>query len=152
MIGRFEQFSFAISSINRYVQKLERDEMIKYGYKGSYAQYLVVMHRHPEGITSAQLCEICDRDKAAVSRVVTEMKKKGIIKWENKNDSRYRARLILTDEGKKAAEFVCERACAAVAVVGETLGEQERKIFYGILDMFAEKLQILTKDGIPAVK
>ena len=41
----------------------------KYGYKGAFAQYLVVLASHPEGLTSAQLCEQSDRDKAAVSRV-----------------------------------------------------------------------------------
>ena len=33
MLDRFEQFTAAISAINRCVQKLERDEMEKYGYK-----------------------------------------------------------------------------------------------------------------------
>ena len=38
MLDRFEQFTAAISAINRCIQKLERDEMEKYGYKGAVVQ------------------------------------------------------------------------------------------------------------------
>ena len=73
MLSRYEQFSYIVSGINRHIQKLERDEMIKFGYKGAFAQYLVAMRHYPKGVTAAQLSEICDKDKAAVSRIVTEM-------------------------------------------------------------------------------
>ena len=76
MLDRFEQFTAAISTIHRFVQKIERDEMEKYGLKGASAQYLLAMARYPEGITAAALCDVCDRDKAAVSRILSEMEKK----------------------------------------------------------------------------
>ena len=41
MLGRYQQFSYIVSVINRQIQKIERDEMEKYGYKGSFAQYLM---------------------------------------------------------------------------------------------------------------
>ena len=72
MISRFEQFSSVISSIYGAIQKIEREEMAKYGLKGAYAQYLVAVKRFPEGVTSTELCELCDKDKAAVSRIVAE--------------------------------------------------------------------------------
>ena len=55
MIGRYQQFSYIVSVINRQIQKIERDEMEKYGYKGAFAQYLMAMRRNPDGVTSAQL-------------------------------------------------------------------------------------------------
>ena len=78
MISRYEQFTALISSIDRAIQKIERDEMVKLGYKGAYAQYLAAMKRYPEGLTAAQLCYICDRDKAAVSRSVGELEAHGL--------------------------------------------------------------------------
>ena len=53
--------------------------MEKYGLRGSYAQYLVAMIHYPDGITSSKLSEICDRDKAAISRIVSEMEKKATL-------------------------------------------------------------------------
>lgn len=149
MLSRFEQFSTVISDIYRYIQNIERDEMIKYGYKGAFAQYLVAMNRHSDGITAAQLCEICGKDKAAVSRVIAEMQEKGLVVRVSENDKAYRAKLKLTDEGIKAAEFVCKRAKAAVAAVGKEMSDEDRKIFYASLNMIASNLRILSKEGIP---
>ena len=76
MVSRFEHFSASISCIYRYIQRIERTEMEKYGLKGPYAQCLLAMRRYPEGITAARLCEVCDKDKAAISRMMVELEEK----------------------------------------------------------------------------
>lgn len=149
MLDRFEHFSYSISNIYRHIMKIEREEMEKYGLRGSYVQYLIAMKRFPDGVTSTQLCEICDKDKAAISRVVAEMESKGIIKRENDKNNLYRAKLVLTDEGNKAANYVCERAEKAVFAAGKGLDEEDRKIFYGALAIFEANLRRISRDGIP---
>lgn len=149
MLSRFEQFSFVISGIYRYIQKLERDEMIKYGHKGSFAQYLVAIGRFPSGVTSVQLCEICNKDKAAVSRAVSEMEEKGLICRDASRHTFYRAPLKLTEEGKKAMEFISKRAQTAVESAGKELSDSDRKVLYSTLDTISAKLHTLTKEGIP---
>ena len=124
--------------------------MVKYGYKGAFAQCLVVLARYPAGLTAAQLCEICDRDKAAVSRIAAEMEQKGLILREGGSDNRYRARLKLTPEGQKAADYVCRKAKVAVAAVGEQLTDEERIVLYRALDLIASGLHTLSKEGIPS--
>lgn len=151
-MNRFEQFSYMISGINRHIQKIERDEMIKYGYKGAFAQYLVALRRYPEGITSAKLCEICDKDKAAISRVLTEMQEKGLILRETQSDHRYNALIKLTAEGLKAAAYVDERAQAAIEAVGNEMTDENRAAFYATLDFIAAKLQTISKEGLPPQK
>ncbi|MBR5485322.1 MAG: winged helix-turn-helix transcriptional regulator [Oscillospiraceae bacterium] len=147
MLSRFEQFSSVISGISRSIQKLERDEMVKYGGKGAFANYLVVLSRYPEGLTASKLCELCDKDKAAVSRIVCEMESKGLIKREGGN--RYRSMIKLTEEGNRAAFFVRSKAKSAVEAVGSDLTDEQRKIFYETLELIALKLQTLKCDGIP---
>ena len=149
MLSRFEQFSFVISGINRYIQKLERDEMIKYGYKGAFAQYLVAIQRYPEGLTAAQLCDICDKDKAAVSRIVAEMEEKGLVVRTSEHARLYKASITLTEEGKRAADFVRQKARAAVNAVGSELSDADRTVLYSTLDFIADKLHTLAKEGIP---
>jgi DNA-binding MarR family transcriptional regulator len=148
MLDRYEQFSYSIYNIYRHIMKIEREEMEKYGLRGSYAQYLVVMTRFPDGITSSKLSEICDRDKAAISRIVVEMEKKGLITRENEKGNFYRAKLILTDEGIKAAQFVCERADKAVSEAGRGLSDEDRKIFYGSLAIIEANLRRISREGI----
>ena len=148
MISRFERFSFAISGIYRSIQKIERDEMERYGLKGGYAQYLVAMARHPQGLTSTQLCEICDLDKAAVSRSIGEMEERGLRERLAVNNA-YRAKLRLTEKGLAAADYVSRRAQQAVAVAGSGLSEEERGVLYRALESIAAHLQVISKEGIP---
>ncbi len=152
MVERFEQFSFAVSAICRHIQKIEREEMEAYGYRGAFAQYLVTLNRFPEGLTAAELCEVCDRDKAAISRITGEMEEKGLIFREMRVNSSYKAKLKLTDEGKKAARFVCDRASAAVSATGGQISDEDRKILYRSLELILKKLQIIAKEGIPEAK
>ena len=149
MVGRFEQFSSFISGIQRSIQRLQREEMIKYGLTGAYAQYLVAMHRFTDGITAAELCEVCDKDKAAVSRIIANMVKKGLVTRKEQNKNLYRALLFLTEEGKKAAQYVMERAKIAVEKAGSGLSEADRDKFYSALNLIAKNLQSICKEGLP---
>lgn len=146
MLSRYEQFSSAISAIYHHIQHIEREEMVRRGGKGTFAQYLAAMHRHPGGLTSAQLAEICDRDKAAVSRAVTEMEGMGLLRREG---DPYRARLVLTEEGQQMADFVHERAEAAVAAGGHGLTGAARASMYASLALIARNLEAICREGLP---
>ena len=104
MIERYEQLSYYIYSIYKSIQKIAKEEMEKHGLRGAYAHYLVALCRHPEGLTSARLCEKCDKDKAATSRFVAEMEEKELIYREGGSFSMYKAKLILTPKGKEIAD------------------------------------------------
>ena len=148
MISRFEQFVFAVSNISNSVQKLERAEMERYGMRGTYAQYLVAIRRFADGVTAAQLCEICDKDKAAVSRTISEMEADGLVR-RAQQDKRYRVRICLTEAGEAAAAYVLQRAEVAVALAGKGFSEDDRKVFYTVLNRIAANLQEICRDGIP---
>lgn len=149
MYSRFERFSFAISSIYGLIRKLEREEMERYGLRGAYAQYLVAMRRRTEGVTAAELCEMCDKDKAAVSRIVSEMEAKGLVTRAGRAENPYRAKICLTEAGEAAAAFVSERATVAVELAGSGLSDEDREIFYAALDRIVGNLQKIGREGIP---
>ena len=149
MLSRYEQFSSIISSIYRSIQKIEREEMIQYGFKGAYAQYLVAMHRYPEGITAAELCDVCGKDKAAVSRALAEMEAKGLVVKHCNHDNQYRAQLQLTEAGMDAADYVCRKAVAAVKIAGQELTDETRTILYRSLRGIAAHIQKISEEGIP---
>lgn len=149
MVERFERFTFAISEIYRYWHKIAADEMEKYGLKGTYSVYLVTMYRFPDGVTAAALCELCGKDKSDVSRTVAVLESKGLVKREEVNKNLYRARLKLTDEGKKAAEHVRERAKIAVEIGGKGISAENREKLYKMLETIAANLQIVIAEGLP---
>lgn len=152
MIERFERFSYAIFEISRCWHKLAAEEMAKYGLKGPYAVYLLAIQRSPGGITSAQLCELCGRDKADVSRAISAMEQQGLIRRQCEGSKHYRALLTLTEEGEKAAQHVYRRASLAVEHAGNGYSEAQREIFWKVLDTIASNLQTLSKEGIPEQK
>ncbi len=151
MLSRYEQFTSVISGIYRYIQKIERDEMVKYGLKGSFAEYLTAISRYEDGITSSELSEICEKDKAAISRVVSEMEKTGVVYRETSGDSRYRAKLKLTDKGREAAAHVHERARLAVELAGKGMDDETRSVFYSALGLISANLQAISREGLPGI-
>lgn len=148
MVSRFEHFSASISCIYRYIQKIERVEMENYGLKGPHAQCLLAMRRYPEGITAARLCEACDKDKAAVSRMAAELEEKGMISRGDSGAARYRAPLKLTPLGEEAAEHVEQRAKRAVEEAGAGMTDAQRVTLYAALDLIAGNLQTICAEGL----
>ena len=149
MIERYEQLSYYIYSIYKSIQKIAKEEMEKHGLRGAYAHYLVALCRHPEGLTSARLCEKCDKDKAATSRFVAEMEEKGLIVRESGSFSTYRAKLLLTPKGKEISEVLLKRVDVAVELAGRGLSDENRAILYSALGIIESNLKEVVKIGIP---
>ena len=148
MLSIYESFSLSISSMYHDIQKIERTEMAKFGLKGPHAQCLLAMNRYPEGITAAQLCEACEKDKAAISRTVSELEQAGLVQRRERNGIRYRAPLTLTEQGREAARSVSIRAQQAVERAGEGLDDAQREVFYRVLALIAGNLHAICKDGL----
>ena len=148
MLRRFEQFCTSAFSIYRSILKIERIEMEKFGLKGPHAQCLLNMARHPEGVTAAQLCTLCDKDKAAISRTVAELEEAEMLVRHLHGNNRYRAQLMLTERGRDAAAQVAERAKYAVEQAGSGLSDEQRAVFYYALGLIADNLQSICDEGL----
>ena len=149
MVDRFQRFSFAISEISNYWHKLASEEMAKYGLKGPHSVYLLTIYRYPEGVTAPQIGELCGRDKSDVSRMMSIMEKKGLVTKEGTHPNLYRGVFRLTEEGRRAAEHVRQRASLAVELAGKDLTDKNRDIFYEALESIASNLKELSKEGLP---
>lgn len=151
MINRFEQFSSAIARIYHDIQKIERVEMEKFGLKGPHLQCLLALIRSPEGMTSSQLCAACEKDKAAISRTISELEQQGMLDRDAQDGNRYRALLKLTERGRIAAVQVSDRVRMAVEKAGEGLNDGQRTVFYHVLSIIAANLQTISADGLTEV-
>ena len=149
MRNRFARFSLAISEIDRCWHKLASEEMAKYDLNSPHAVYLTALWDYPEGITAARLGELCGKNKADVSRMIAILEMKGLVRKEAVCGNFYRARLLLTAEGKQAAEQVQRRADLAVELAGSGMSDTDREIFYRCLDTITTNLQTLCKEGLP---
>jgi len=150
MLERFAKFSRSISEIDRCWHKLAAQEMAKYELNSPHAVYLSTLYdAGEEGITAAQLAELCCKNKADVSRMVAILKKKGLVKKVAVGRNMYRAKLMLTEAGKQAAERVRERVAVAVELAGSGLSGEGREMFYNALELITVNLQKLSREGLP---
>ncbi len=149
MVERFEHFSLSIFNISRYWNKLTTEEMKKYGLRGSYALYLVIMASHEGKLTAANLSELVERDKADISRAIAAMEEKGLLR--RVGDS-YRACLELTAEGMEVAKSLNERATIAIDLASQGVSDEHREIMYHSLDQITENLRAMSKSGLPESK
>ena len=149
MLNRFARFSLAIAEIDRCWHKLASEEMAKYELNSPHAVYLTTLYNFTEGITAARLGELCCKNKADVSRMVTILEKKGLVRKVAVSGNLYRAKLVLTEEGRKAAEHVQSRAALAVELAGSGMTDADRETFYRCLEQITANLQALSKEGLP---
>ena len=143
-MDRFETFSLALFNMSRYWNRLAAEEMEKYGLKGAHAFYLVTVLRYNGEITASQLCELCGKDKADVSRGVSRLEAIGMLQRVGSNP--YRAKLQLTEQGIAAAQAVRETAQTIVDRVGGDQTEENRAVFYEVLASVTANLEKLCKE------
>lgn len=145
MTQRFETFTTAIAQIHRCIQRLKSQEMGGLGLKGNHVACLFHLGRHPEGLTSAELCALCEEDKAAVSRTVAELESRGLL--ARSGVQRYRSLLTLTELGRETVEQMDERIARVVDAAGQGLTDAQRTDFYQALLLVAANLQQICQEG-----
>ena len=149
MLNRFEHFSYALSEISRYWHKLTSEEMEPYGLRGTHSVYLITLAQYPDGLTAPELCHLCRKDKADVSRMMSMMIKKHLVVKESVYQNKYNGVFKLTDTGREIAEHVRAKADYAVNYAGRDMTDAQRIAFYAALDSIVDNLRQLTDEGIP---
>jgi len=138
MQDRFQAFVTGISVCYKYIQKIKSVEMTEFGLKGAHAMCLFFLHSHPEGLTAAQLSQLCAEDKAAVSRSLASLAEKEYIESDEK---KYRSVIRLTESGKEVASHIDLMIERWVESGGDGLTEQDREIFYRSLELISNNLR-----------
>ncbi|MBQ8389397.1 MAG: MarR family transcriptional regulator [Oscillibacter sp.] len=145
MISRFSQFTAYISELYWMIQKIEREEMEALGLKGPQAECLVAMSRRSEGVTAAELSTLCEKDKSAISRIVSDLVSRGLV---IKEGSAYRALLHLTEEGRAIAQQVNRKVSLAVSQAGRGLTEEGRAALYESLELICSNIKKISQEGL----
>lgn len=135
---RFEAFMTGITTCYKCIQRIKAAEMTEFGLKGTHVMCLFYLQHHTDGLTAANLCRLCGEDKAAISRALAVLREQGHIVSEGRA---YRALWFLTESGKAIADRVDELIAQWVGFGGDGLTDEERTVFYGVLERIAENLK-----------
>ncbi len=138
MIQRFQAFVTGITVCYKYIQRIKSAEMTEFGLKGTHMMCLFFLHHQPEGLTAAQLCQLCAEDKAAISRTLATLQKDGYITTGTK---KYRAQLQLTEKGLDLARQVDGLISQWVGFGGDGLSDEDRATFYRCLELISTNLR-----------
>lgn len=134
----FEHFTVSILKLNKLVQKIKAIEMEEFGLKGIHVMCGYYLTEHADGLTASELAKFTLEDKAAISRALSQLKKKGYVSYDEKT---YNAKITLTDEGRKFAAAVMQKADRAVAAGSADQTEEERMDFYAKLSSIVDNLK-----------
>lgn len=145
MNGGFIRFTFLIDNIYKCVQKIKSEEMEKIGLKATFVTCLLHLYDNPKGLTAGQLVKLCDKDKAAVSRMLSELSLNGYVECACDRDRKYNVPFVLTDRGIAAAEKVEKKVDDIFCYGSETLNMDEKEKFYLNLENISFVLQKITE-------
>ena len=137
--NRYEIFTVLINNINRNIKKIRTEEMKEYNLKSSHVSCLYYLYNRGS-LTSAELTELCDEDKAAISRSLDFLETNGyLIKGKNKNH--YNCKIILTEKGIEVGKYISSRIEGILAAVDESIAKENRVIFYETLKIIENSLR-----------
>ena len=142
LIERFEYFTTLVTKTYKCIQKIKLAEAERLGLKANYVMYMYYLGKSNEGLTHTELSKLCIEDKAAVSRTVLDLTKKGFVKPVQTDSTRkYRTKLMLTEEGKNINNKINEAIAIAVNKASKDLNDSERENFYRVLFNITDNLE-----------
>ena len=139
MENRYETFTTLVNSINRSIRRIKADAMKDYNLKVQHVSCLYYLYKE-EALTATELIELCDEDKAAISRSLDFLETNGyLIKGKNKNH--YNCKIILTEKGIEVGKYISSRIEGILAAVDESIAKENRVIFYETLKIIENSLR-----------
>lgn len=145
MQERFETFTVLINRISRDIRKIKNQEMADYHLRSAHVSCLYYVYSL-ESVTSAELCEHCEEDKATISRAVDYLETNGFL-LRGTNAKRYKSPLLLTEKGRDAGKRIAEKIGAVLDTVSRTLTEDERAAFYRSLSAISRSLNAIAQSS-----
>ena len=146
MTERFETFTVLINRISRNIRKIKNQEMAEYGLRSAHVSCLYYLYSS-NGLTSTELCERCEEDKATISRAIEYLEKNDYITCQSKSAKRYKSPIVLTEKGEIVAKKISDKISGVLDEISADLTEEERDAFYKSLSVISESLDVVSKKG-----
>ena len=137
----FSLFTLQIAKCSRCIRKIKQEEMESFDLKGPHVSCLYYLYKSNSSLTLKELCDICDEDKAYISRAVDSLEKDGYIECNSKTEKRYKSPLFLTEKGKAAAKKIEEKIDQIVESAGIGITQEARESFYKTFKTISDNLQ-----------
>lgn len=145
MEERFKTFTVLIAKINRSIRKIKTEEMAEFNLKSPHVSCLYYLYKE-KSLTAKELCDICDEDKAAVSRSILYLEREGYIVCNSDAPKRYKSLLCLTEKGLETGKVIAQKIDGILSMTGDGMTEEEMAVFYKCLGVINNNLQNICND------
>ncbi len=145
MQERFQAFTVLIAGINRSIHRIKTEEMSEFQLRSSHVSCMYYLYK-AESLTAREICDLCDEDKANISRAVKFLEEKGYVISESSSKKRYQTPLSLTESGKEIGGKIVEKIDKVLAASSEGLTDEERAIMYKGLQIINKNLNKLCEN------
>ena len=140
MEERFKTFTVLISGINRCIRRIKTEEMAEFNLKSPHVSCLYYLYK-ANSLTAKELCDICEEDKANISRSIKYLEENDYLTCKSQTPKRYQSPLVLTDKGREVGGIVAKKIDAILEAASDGLSEDERIILYRSLALIHENLR-----------
>ena len=140
MIDRFSTFTVLVDKLKRTIRKIKTEEMAEFELKSLHVSCLYYLYRF-NTLTSKELSEICEEDKAAVSRSLVFLENKGYIYCTKDIQKRYKSPFLLTEKGNSVAKIIVDKVDKILNEASLGLSEEEREIMYRGMTLISKNLE-----------
>lgn len=145
MQERFETFTVLINRISRDIRKIKNQEMADYHLRSAHVSCLYYVYSLGS-VTSAELCEHCEEDKATISRAVDYLETNGFL-LRDTGVKRYKSPLLLTNKGRDAGKRIAEKIGGILETISHALTENGRIEFYRCLSTISRSLEAIVQNS-----
>lgn len=140
MEARFETFTVLIAKISKAIRRIKAEEMSEFNLKSSHVSCLYYLYKL-KMVTAKELCDVCEEDKAAVSRSIEHLEKQGFLTRGVKMQKAYKSPIELTEKGKIVAEKIAQKIDRVLKDTSRGIGEQDLIKLYEGLSVISKNLQ-----------
>ena len=141
MEERYQLFTTLIAKCARAIKKIKSSEMSEFNLKGLHVSCLYYVYVSKKSLTATELCDICDEDKANISRAIDMLEENGFVICNSKTQKKYNCPISLTEKGVEVATSVASKIDNIVMLASKGLSEENRRIFYSSLTLISNNLE-----------
>ncbi len=138
---RYVRFCMAVEQMAKTLQKYKNEKLAAFGLRSMHLMFMFQLNQSEEGLTGTELAATCSVDKAFISRVTSELMQLGYVEYRNKVGTRYKNKLILTEQGKDVMKKVAEIIDESVSVVSQEITTEQFDTFYAVLGAVNRRLE-----------
>ena len=142
---RYTVLTILFSKITRAMRKIKAEAMKEYNLKGSHVSCIFYLSKNPKGLTNKELCDICNEDKAAISRALAYLEENKFVTY-NKSDKIYKTPITLTRKGKEIGDYLKEKIHSILFEASSEINKEDLEAFYRGLLNISENLDKLMKE------